>query len=961
MKKIYTFILLMMISLVIGIQFFTVKANTATTLVVHYYRFDGNYTDWNLWLWQFAPEDLGGQAYQFDGEDSFGKVKTQVLAGTSLEGATSIGIIVRKGEWVEKDVDKNLYIDMTNPNAQGEVHAYLVQNNPVIYYDLSEADISHKILSASFMDDDTIGFSVTKAITADKLSVLEDDVPISTSGFTFSGSNGTINIGVDVDLTKKYTLVIDFGDAEPATSNIGFDGFYTSEAFNEGYGFEGELGAIYTKTQTTFRLWAPISDAVSLNLYEKGHTASQLDYEGVAGVNLPLITYTMTYTTKGVWEVIVNGDMEGKYYTFSVTNGLFTNEVVDPYAYSTGINGKRGMVVDFSKANPTGWEETTRPDTMNHYTDAIIYELHVRDFTSHESWNGTESYRGKFLGLTEKGTTYKDVKTGLDHILELGVTHVQFVPIFDHGIIDETRLKDPTYYGIHNGIFNWGYMPENFNALEGSYATNPYDGYNRISEFKTMVQTFHQNDVRVIMDVVYNHTGRSADSNFDLILPGYYFRMNSNGSFSNGSGTGNETASERYMFRKFMVDSLLFYAREYRLDGFRFDLMKLHDVETMNQIVDALHEIDPTIMVFGEPWTGGTSPLPQSESAYNATLNRMPGVAVFNDDTRDGIKGSVFNAGDKGFVQGNDYADSRVLLGVTGGTAQQNLSSASLPKGPWAINPTQAINYVTAHDNNTLHDKLVLSTFESIDRIIRMQRQANAIILTSQGVPFLHAGVEILRTKPCVPSTSENVENTCDSNDRFDHNSYKSPDETNQVNWQLKVDHIETFNYYKSLIALRRSKDVFRLPTSQAVSNHLFIVPTKQFGIVSYFLHDDNDAWKTIYVIHNNGSKERSLRLQPGNWNVIATTNDFGAQTTDGFETLYTLNGGETITLNPNDTLIMYATERASYVNYDAEVDDTGAPQNNTLLIVLSSIGGASVLGVGIYFIIRRLRPRVLP
>ena len=955
MKKIYTFILLMMISLIIGVQLFTVKANTATTLVVHYYRFDGNYTGWNLWLWQNEPVSGNGLAYQFDGEDSFGKVKTLTLAGTNLEGSTRVGIIVRKGEWVEKDVDLDRFIDMSNPNAQGEVHVYLVQNNPIIFYDLSEADISHKILAASFIDGDTIGFSVTKAITADKVSVLENELSISTSGFTFSGSNGTINISVEVDLTKKYTLVIDFGDAEPATSNIGFDGFYTSEAFNEAYGFDGELGAIYTKTQTTFRLWAPISDEVSLNLYEKGHTASQLDYDGVAGVNLPLITYTMTYTTKGVWEVIVNGDMEGKYYTFSVKNGLFTNEVVDPYAYSTGINGRRGMVVDFSKTNPTGWEETTRPNNMTHYTDAIIYELHVRDFTSHASWNGTESYRGKFLGLTEKGTTYKNVKTGLDHILELGVTHVQFIPVFDHGIIDETRLNDPTYYGIHDGIFNWGYMPENFNALEGSYATNPYDGYNRINEFKTMVQTFHQNDVRVIMDVVYNHTGRSADSNFDLILPGYYFRMNSNGSFSNGSGTGNETASERYMFRKFMVDSLVFYAREYRLDGFRFDLMKLHDVETMNQIVDALHEIDPTIMVFGEPWTGGTSPLPQSESAYNATLNRMPGVGVFNDDTRDGIKGSVFSAGDKGFVQGNDFADTRVQLGITGGTLQTNLRTGSLPKGAWAINPTQTINYVTAHDNNTLHDKLVLSTYETMDKIIRMQRQANAIILTSQGVPFLHAGVEILRTKPCVPGGTE-----CDSANMFDHNSYKSPDETNQIDWQRKVDHIETFNYYKSLIALRRMKQVFRQPTAQDVANHLFLIPSKEFGFVSFFLHDDNDAWKTMYILHNNGSKSRDIRLQPGNWHVIATTNEFGAQTNDGFETLYTLNGGDVITMNPNDTLIMYATERASYVDYDAN-QETDTPQNNTLLIVLSSIGGASVLGVGIYFLIRRLRPRVLP
>jgi pullulanase len=951
-RKLLIFVLFTFVNVIAISKLMTVSADSATTLVVHYYRFDQEYTGWNLWLWPHEPESLSGLSYAFNGEDGFGKVLTQTLTGTNMENSTKVGFIIRKGEWVEKDVDQDRFIDLTNPNEDGEVHVFLVQNNPIVFYSLEDADIAHKILSAAFIDENTIGFTLTKSIVAADLKVFEDNIEIPTSGFSFSGSTGTVNIGISADLTKKYRLEVDFGDPEVATSSIGFDGFYTSDAFNEAYGYEGELGAIYTSASTTFRLWAPISDDVKLNLYMAGHTLAQLDYEGNAGVNTPYVTYDMTYTEKGVWEVIVNGDLEGKYYTFEVTNGLYTNEVVDPYAYSTGINGKRGMVVDFEKANPIGWEDDSRPDTMVHYTDAVIYEIHVRDYTSHETWNGTESYRGKFLGLTERGTTYESYTTGLDHMIELGVTHVQFVPIFDHGIIDETRLNDPTYYGIHDGIFNWGYMPENFNTLEGSYSTDPYDGYNRITEFKQMVNVFHNNDLRVIMDVVYNHTGKSADSNFDLIIPGYYFRMNSNGSFSNGSGTGNETASERFMFRKFMVDSLLFYATEYNLDGFRFDLMKLHDVETMNAIVDALHEIDPTIMIFGEPWTGGTSLLPQGDSAYNANLDEMPGVAVFNDDTRDGIKGSVFTAAEKGFVQGNDFADSRVLLGVTGATPQTNLLVGALPKGPWAINPTQSINYVTAHDNNTLYDKLVLSTYETEDKLIRMQRQANAIILTSQGIPFLHGGVEILRTKPCVPGGD-----TCDSANRFDHNSYKSPDETNQIDWNLKVDNIETFNYYKSLIALRKMKDVFRQPTQELVADHLLIIPDTISGFVSYLLYDETDNYKTIYVLHNNGSATRDIKLHKGNWNVIATTDEFGAQIENGFETLYTLEGGTFIEMKPNDTMILYSTE---IVEFEAIVYEE-TPEGNEGLgagaIVAIVTGSVAVIGAPTaWFIIRKKR-----
>ena len=951
-KKFFMYLLFLPTFMFIIVPFLEVKAEIADTLIVHYYRYDENYTKWSLWLWPNQPDSGAGLNYTFNGEDGYGVKLTLPLAGTNMENSTRIGFIVRDPDW-NKDIAQDRFIDITSPNESGEVHVYLVQNNPNVFYSLENADITHKILNAAFTDSNTISFSLTKPVTEDKVKIYADSVEISTANFNITGSNASIDILEEANLSKRYRIDVDFGDPNPASKTVGFDGFYTSQAFNDAYGYDGQLGPIYSTTSTTFRLWAPISDAITLNLYTFGHTASQQDYSGITGTDTPYSTIPMNRIEKGVWEITVNGNLDGVYYTYSVQNGISTNEVVDPYAYAAGVNGKRGMVVDFSKTNPQGWVYNSRPQTMTHYTDAIIYEIHIRDYTSHATWMGNEEWRGKYLGLSQRGTTFNSVKTGLDHMIELGVTHIQIVPFFDHGIIDETRLKDPTYYGIHDGIFNWGYMPENFNVLEGSYSTDPYNGDVRISEFKTMVKAFHDNDLRLIMDVVYNHTGKSADSNFDLILPGYYFRMNSSGGFSNGSGTGNETASERYMFRKFMVDSLLFYVNEYNIDGFRFDLMKLHDVETMKAIVNALHEIDPTIIIFGEPWTGGTSPLAQANSAWNGTLAQMPGVAVFNDDTRDGIKGSVFQQGDKGFVQGNNATDARVNLGITGGTNQINLSTGALPKGAWAPQPTQTINYVTAHDNNTLYDKLYLSSYETLQNLIRMNRQANAIILTSQGISFLHGGEEILRTKPCVIGGD-----TCDSANQFDHNSYKSPDETNQINWQWKVTHLETFRYYQTLIALRKNKSVFRLESTEKIAQHLFLIPDTESGFTSFFLHDASDSWKTIYILHNNGNKARTITLQPGNWQVFATTNDIGTINTDAGWTitpLYAQAGDETIIMEPNDTLMMYSSELVQYTApvITPPVDPAGL---STLGIIGIVTGSVAVIATPIVYLIIRKR-----
>lgn len=953
--------------LVLGIIGFTtmnfaeVHAADASKLFVHYHRFDPNYSGWKLWLWPYQPTAGDGGDYNFTGDDEFGKVLEIDLVGSVFENSTSIGLIVKDGSW-NKDVAMDRFIDITNPDASGEVHVYLVSGDEQIYYSMDGIDISNRASNVNFNSTTEISFQSSKNLTEADVSVLENGSAVAYSNFVSDGGSVSLDLDNEINLTNAYELVVDFNDAgvEAKTYKIGFTGLYSSDEFNAVYAYDGDLGAIYSESETTFKLWAPISNNISLNLYNVSHTSYQTDYDGNPGEDTPYETIDLTLGEKGVWSTTVSGDLHGVYYTFNVTNGSSTYEVSDPYAFATGINGLRSMVVDFDRLNPEGWDETDTVDSIESYNDAIIYELHIRDFTTHKSWNGTDAYRGKFLGLTESGTTYQGVTTGLDHIVELGVTHVQLLPVFDYGAaVDETRLLDPDYEGAKDTVFNWGYMPENFNSVEGSYSTNPYDGSVRITEYKELIQTFHENGINVIMDVVYNHHGRSADSNFDLIVPGYYFRKTEDGQFANGSGTGNETASENYMMSKFMVDSTEFWAEEYKISGFRFDLMKLHDVDTMNNIVTTLHEIDENILVYGEPWTGGTSLLAEEDSAYNGNLDLMPGVAVFNDDTRDGIKGSVFDEEGQGFIQGDNNSVERIKLGIVGATAHTGLVTTALPKGAWAMNPNQTVNYATAHDNNVLYDKLMLSTDSlSVEELKNMQKQANAIVLTSNGIPFLHAGVEIMRTKTCVVIEGE-AQGECDATLSYDHNSYRSPDETNQIDWQWKVDNQDVFDYYKGLIELRKSINVFSYDSVEELNEKLYFFPTGS-GMVQYIVYDADSPWEYTMVVHNNSVVERTVDLQGLTWNLVVNQNIAGLETIEVIE-------GSTKIL-PNETMVMYilakdATWPAIDDTPDEPVDPVDPidppeeptnpePTNNTLIYVLA--GTAVLVSAGAVVVLSR-------
>ena len=868
-------------------------------IFIHYYRFNADYSDWNVWGWQNKPESLDGAAYYFEDDDTaveynFGGKVLMININETFPDITKLGLIVRKGNWLAKDIDADRFVDIPALAANEEFHIYLVEGDERIGTFLGDPDgpsKNPKLKFAYFTAINEIKFEGTETLDGESIVVKADGISQEITARNVVGAIGTVTIASEIDFSKTYTIEATFSDSETRSFPVTFDGIYDSEAFELAFGYEGtDLGSYVTETLTTFRLWAPVSQSVTLNLYDTGTP------QEFGGSNEPTRSIEMTRSEKGTYYYEELGNLNGTYYTYTVNNGGTPVEVIDPYAKSAGVNGLRGMVVDFAQLNPVGFTYDSRPNNMVNATDAIIYELHVRDLTSHSSWNGTEINRGKFLGMIESGTRYEEYKTGFDHILDLGVTHVQVLPFFDYGnAIDESRLDEVGY-----NSFNWGYMPLNFNAPEGSYSSNPYDGETRVRELKEMIMGFNDAGIRINMDVVYNHHGETANSNFELIVPGYYFRKTVTGAFSNGSGTGNETASDRIMMRKFMVDSVAFWAEEYNISGFRFDLMALHDIETMNLIVDTLNAIDDTIMVYGEPWMGGTSTLPASLQAGKNNLYLMPEVAAFNDDLRDGVKGSVFGSTLGGFVQGvysiaGMDTIARTKYGIVGGISHVAIDGTKLSAGKvWHTEPTKTINYVTAHDNNTLHDKLYLSLVETnrLDLIPALQKQANAIVLTSQGIAFLHAGDELLRSKPLI------------DREGFDHNSYQSPDATNQIRWDLMTDSTtqNVYNYYKGLIALRNAHPSFRMALADEVNESLSFIYTDIAGMIAYEITNaaSGDTAESFLVFHNSNSTDVTVTLGAGATYYLVVNGE-----TAGTSTIQTFTGGSTMTVTANSTFVL--------------------------------------------------------
>ena len=569
--------------------------------------------------------------------------------------------------------------------------------------------------------------------------------------------------------------------------------------------------------------------------------------------------YTMSKGINGTWIVEINGDFNGQFYNYLININGKISEVVDPYAKAVGVNGNRGMVIDLNTTNPEGWEKDTKPE-LKSATDSIIYEAHVRDLSIDETSGISNEYKGKFKALTIwdsciPGTT---VKTVVNHIKDMGFTHIHLLPAFDFGSIDENKLEQPQ--------FNWGYDPKNYNVPEGSYSTNPYLGDVRIKEFKEMVKALHEAGIRVVMDVVYNHT-YNLDSCLNNAVPGYYYRQDENGEYSDASACGNETASERYMFRRYMVDSVVYWAKEYHIDGFIFDLMGIHDIETMKLIREELNKIDSSIIMYGEGWTGGSSPLKEELAALKKNTYKFDKlqIAAFSDDCRDGVKGHVFYDEETGFVNGKDGLEETIKFAVVASTHHKDIDKENIVYSNefWANEPYQTINYASAHDNYTLWDKLQISTPNCTEEeLIAMNKLIAGIILTSQGISFVHAGEEMARTKE-------------DEEGKLVENSFESSDKVNKIYWDRKVKYKDLFEYYKGLISLRKEYKAFRMNTNEEIKENIHFlkkgVNFSENNLVAYIIDAKNIDIKCekIAVIINANNKDVDVELEESNWHVM--------------------------------------------------------------------------------------------
>ena len=596
-----------------------------------------------------------------------------------------------------------------------------------------------------------------------------------------------------------------------------------------------DLGVTWTSDRLAIRVWAPTAQEVLFRLYKTAEASG------------PDQLVKLEQSVSGTWVAILDGDHVNSLYTFQVRDKTgWLNECPDIGAIATGVNGNRGMILNRKLTNPENWKNDSRC-SITQPTDMVLYEVHVRDFSI--SPDSGILHKGKYLGFTETGTTSPEgLPTGIDHLKELGITHVHLLPVADFYTVDETKSA-PQY--------NWGYDPLNFNTPEGWYATNPYDGYTRTRELKMVVQALHEQGFGVIMDVVYNHSGLIFDSWFNQFVPGYYYRQRADGTLSDASGCGNEMASERAMVRKFIIDSVAWWAEEYHFDGFRFDLMGILDLETMNLIRNRLDLIDPNIFLYGEGWIAAESPLPENLRATKLNTPKLDRIASFCDDMRDGLKGSPFNRYSHGFISGLTLREEKIKFSVTGAINHPQIfyDYVDSSRQPWAKSPAQCVNYVSCHDNYTLFDKLQYSCPEaSMDEIERMTRLALGILLTSQGVPFLHAGVEMHRTKG------------------GHHDSYRSPDEVNLLDWSRKAEYANLFQFTKNCLELRRQHPAFRMADSQMVREKLSFFQKYIPGVIAYELkdHANGDSWSSILLLFNGNNYSVEFEIPDKRWLIVA-------------------------------------------------------------------------------------------
>nr|WP_231480160.1 type I pullulanase [Prevotella sp. P6B4] len=606
----------------------------------------------------------------------------------------------------------------------------------------------------------------------------------------------------------------------------------------------------YTPKETKFQLFAPNNaKQITVRIYK----------DGLGGKAIK--TAKMQKTGNECWTATIKGDLMGKFYTFDIGKG----ECAGIFAKAVGVNGLRGAIINLAKTNPEGWDKDQHP-VLKSPADLVIYEMHHRDFSINRK---DAKYPGKFMALTEPWA--------IKHLKKLGINAIHILPSYDYGSVDETRLSDHKY--------NWGYDPVNYNVPEGGYATDPYQPEVRINEFKQMVQALHKAGIRVILDVVYNHTYDIEHSNFQRTYPDYFYRKTNDGQYSNGSGCGNETASDKPMMRQFMIESVKYWINEYHIDGFRFDLMGVHDIQTMNEIRKAVDAIDPSLFIYGEGWSAGSCAYPQEELAMKANITEMPGIAAFSDEIRDALRGPFSDDTKPAFLAGLPGNKESIKFGITGAIChpQVDMTKVNYSQKPWAIEPTQMISYVSCHDDMCLVDRLRSSIPGiSTEELIKLDLLAQTTVFTSQGVPFMLCGEELLRNKKGV------------------HNSFESPDSINQLHWENLKRYPQVFNYYRQLIQLRKHHPAFRLGNADLVRKHLEFIDTPEstvaFRLKNYAGRDD---WRNIIVILNSSKEPVEITIPDGRYTVVCCDGNINENG------LGTITGTKTI-VDPQSALILH-------------------------------------------------------
>ncbi len=885
------------------------------TIRLHYHRADGNYDGWDVWMWEVGGADGAACELVKDGDSA-------VATKTVTPGVTQVGFIVRKGNWEAKDVDADQFIDIA-AMVSGTADVYVesgVQGYEIKYAD--DAVTGTKVSAAKYDDaSQSIIVSMTGAVEGDSKTAfavkgLDKDIEVSE---VTAGENNeyTVKVAEALDLTKGYNVVYEGNEYSVKMPSI-----YSTENFEKEYTYTGnDLGATWTKEKTSFRVWAPTAETVKVKLYKSG----------TLGEDEVLETIDMTKDVNGTWIATKDGDQNGVYYTYEVSINGNVAEACDPYARTTGVNGERAMIIDLDSTDPEGWENDSDPHAGMNITDAIIYELHVRDLSADKSSGITNV--GKFLGLIETGTkTASGKATGLDHIKELGITHLHILPSYDYGSVDETKLETEAQ-------FNWGYDPKNYNVPEGSYSTDPYHGEVRVKEMKQMVKGLHDNNISVVMDVVYNHVHNAGTFGFNVIVPEYFSRVDENGKYSNGSGCGNDVASERAMVKKYIVDSVSYWADEYHIDGFRFDLVGLIDTETINAIIEEVHKNHPNVIFYGEGWTMQTTLTKEGYTmATQANSTEVPKFSFFSDTIRDLLKGSVFSETEPGYVTGAEGQEVK-------------LQKCFMGFSPiWCTTPSQSINYASCHDNNTLFDRITMTLPDAseADRV-KMNNLAASIYMLAEGTPFMQAGEEMLRTKVKPDGT-------------FDHNSYASSDEINSLKWDTLDNAVyeSTFNYYKGLIAFRKNHAALRLSTADEVNNNVKPVEGLDANVVAFDIKGgvNGEVAEGIFVAFNANNTEATVTLPDGEWKVCINDKQAG---TDVIETVtgsakvpalsaLVLVKGETVDANaykqpekPSESTEKTDTKPSS--SSSSSKKSNGSTKFIIMIIVVAAVG----VGYGIY------------